>query len=44
LLLGSATGCVALFWSGIVMCSFRAAFNLTVGVSVIARNIAIPVS
>ena len=42
LLLGSATGGVALFASGIVLYSFRAAFNSTVGVSVIARNIAIP--
>jgi malonate transporter and related proteins len=42
LLLGSATGGVALFASGIVLFSFRAAFNLTVGVSLIARNVAIP--
>lgn len=42
LLLGNATGGVALFASGIVLFSFRAAFNLTVGVSVIGRNIAIP--
>jgi malonate transporter and related proteins len=41
-LLGSATGGVALFASGIVMFSFHVALNLTVGVAVIARNIAIP--
>ena len=41
-LLGSATGGVALFASGIVVYSFRVAFNLTVGVAAIARNIVIP--
>ena len=37
-LLGSATGGVALFASGIVLFLRRVAFNLTVGVAVIARN------
>jgi len=41
-LLGSATGGVALFASGIVLFLRRVAFNLTVGVAVIARNIVIP--
>jgi malonate transporter and related proteins len=41
-LLGSATGGVALFASGIVLFAFHVAFNLTVGVAVIARNIVIP--
>ena len=41
-LLGRATGGVALFASGIVLFSRRVAVNLTVGVSVIARNIVIP--
>jgi malonate transporter and related proteins len=41
-LLGGATGGVALFASGIVLYSFRVAFNLTVGIAVIARNIVIP--
>jgi malonate transporter len=41
-LLGSATGGVALFASGIVLYLRRVAFNLTVGVAVIARNIVIP--
>jgi len=41
-LLGSATGGVALFASGIVLFSFRVAFNLTAGVAVITRNIVIP--
>ena len=41
-LLGSATGGVALFASGIVLFLRRVAFNLSVGVAVIARNIVIP--
>jgi len=41
-LLGGATGGVAMFAAGIVLFSFRVAFNLTVGVAVIARNIVIP--
>jgi malonate transporter and related proteins len=41
-LLGGATGGVALFASGVVLYSFRVAFNLTVGSAVIARNIVIP--
>lgn len=41
-LLGSATGGVALFASGIVLFSFRVTFNLSVGVAVTARNIVIP--
>jgi len=42
MLLGRATGGVALFASGIVLYSRRVAVNLTVGVSVIARNILVP--
>jgi len=42
LLLGRATGGVALFASGIVLFSRRVAVNFTVGVSVVARNIVIP--
>ena len=42
MLLGRATGGVALFASGIVLYSRRVAANLTVGVSVIARNILVP--
>jgi malonate transporter and related proteins len=41
-LLGSATGGVALFASGVVLFAFHVAFNLTVGVAVIARNVLIP--
>jgi hypothetical protein len=37
-LLGSATGGVALFASRIVMFSFRVAFNLTIGIAVIAGD------
>lgn len=41
-LLGSATGRVALFASGIVLFWFHVAFNFTVGVAVLFRNIVIP--
>lgn len=42
MLLGRATGGVALFASGIVLYSRHVAVNLTVGASVIARNILVP--
>jgi predicted permease len=43
-LLGGATGGVALFSSGIILFSYHVAFNSTVFLSVIVKNIVIPVA
>lgn len=43
LLLGKATGGVALFASGVILFSYRVVFNKSVCISVIAKNIIVPI-
>lgn len=43
LLLGKATGGVALFASGVILFSYRVVFNKSVCISVIAKNIVVPI-
>ena len=43
-LLGKATGGVALFASGIILFSYKVTFNKTVSISVLAKNILLPLA
>lgn len=41
-LLGKATGGVALFASGVILFSYKVAFNLSIGVAVLIKNLLLP--